>query len=146
MKVCSPTLLCCTLLLAACSPTPTADDAEQAFLAHREAFERARFIAIEHGEASGEYGSRVYGSPPAGLLSPARELNELLSGTGVESVLAERDSVHEWHVTFTLSESGLAIGGQILVVAHGVKQRGPYNEFSEVRQLGNGWYVHNYVW
>ena len=64
----------------------------------------------------------------------------------METVRAERDSASGWHVAFTLHESGLTTSGQILSVAHGNKPRGPYNEFSEVRQLGGGWYVSDHVW
>ena len=85
-------------------------------------------------------------APPSGLSEHARELNRLLADAGVESVRAERDSTTDWHVMFTLRESGFVTSGQILSVAHGDPPRGPYNEFSEVRPLGGGWYVSDYVW
>ena len=144
MSARSVALLFLASAFASCGES--AADAERVFWEHAESFERARALATEQAAASGEYGLRISDANPPGMSEPARELNRLLAGAGVQSVRAERDSASVWHVAFTLQESGLATSGQILSIAHGDEPRGPYNEFSEVRPLGGGWYVSDYVW
>jgi hypothetical protein len=61
-------------------------------------------------------------------------------------VRADRDSAGVWRVAFVLDASGFVTAGRRLTIEHGGEAPDRVTELSAVRSLGDGWYLHDYVW